>query len=95
MLVLNSVLVMFFLSLFLGSMIVIFSKVFEVKKDPLLERIIAILPGYNCGACGYPGCEQYGEAVYNEVAPPNKCVPGGKETSDKLLLIINEKKSQS
>ncbi|MCX7820280.1 MAG: RnfABCDGE type electron transport complex subunit B [Brevinematales bacterium] len=90
MLILNSVLVMFGLSLILGAMIAIFSKVFEVKKDPILEEIVAALPAYNCGACGFPGCEQYAEAVFKKETPVNKCSPGGKEVSDKLSELLKK-----
>jgi len=95
MLVLNSVLIMLFLSLFLGTMIAIFSKVFEIKKDPLLEELIAALPGYNCGACGYPGCEQYAEAIFKNEAPVTKCAPGGKETADKINEILKKRSPQA
>ncbi|MGC8765281.1 MAG: RnfABCDGE type electron transport complex subunit B [Brevinematia bacterium] len=90
MLILNSMLVMFGISLVLGTMIAIFSKVFEIKKDPLLEELVAALPAYNCGACGFPGCEQYAEAVYKKEAPPSKCAPGGKEVTDKLNEILKK-----
>ena len=39
------------------------SKRFAVKIDPKVEAIAATLPGANCGACGYPGCSGYAEAV--------------------------------
>ncbi len=90
MIILNSILVMLGLSIILGSMIAIFSKIFEVKKDPILEEIISILPAYNCGACGFPGCEQYGEAVFKKEVASNKCAPGGKEVSDKLTEILKK-----
>ena len=32
------------------------AKKFEVKEDPRITRILEILPGINCGGCGYPGC---------------------------------------
>ncbi|MEJ5284286.1 MAG: RnfABCDGE type electron transport complex subunit B [Brevinematia bacterium] len=90
MLVLNSILVMLGLSLILGSMIAIFSKVFEVKKDPILEEMIAALPAYNCGACGFPGCEQYAEAVFKKESTTNKCAPGGKDVADKLSELLKK-----
>ncbi len=90
MLILNSVIVMFSISLVLGTMIAIFSKVFEIKKDPLLEEIIAALPAYNCGACGFAGCEQYAEALYKRESSSNKCSPGGKEVTEKLNEILKK-----
>ena len=38
-------------------------KVFSIEKDAKVEEIIAVLPGANCGACGYAGCAAFAEAV--------------------------------
>lgn len=55
------------------------------------EKAIAIreaLPGANCGACGFAGCDGYAEAVANGSAQPNLCAPGGKDTALKLSEIL-------
>ena len=39
------------------------SKKFAVEADQRIEQISGVLPGANCGACGYSGCEQYAEAI--------------------------------
>ena len=36
---------------------------FHVKVDPRVEAVVNVLPGANCGGCGYVGCRQYAEAV--------------------------------
>lgn len=40
----------------LGGLLSIASKVFHVEVDEREEKVTGMLPGYNCGACGYPGC---------------------------------------
>ena len=40
----------------LGLVLGIANKEFEVPEDPRLAKLLEMLPGYNCGACGYPGC---------------------------------------
>jgi Na+-translocating ferredoxin:NAD+ oxidoreductase RNF subunit RnfB len=40
----------------------ILSKFFEVKEDPRIAQIMELLPGANCGGCGYPGCGGFAEA---------------------------------
>ncbi len=87
--VLNSLLLMFGMSLILGVMIAIFSKVFEVKVDPRITQINEVLPAYNCGSCGFPGCSQYAEAVIAHHVPPNKCTPGGPDTAAKIRAILD------
>ena len=49
---------MYFFGLILGFL----NKVFEVKKIQL-KLVIEALPGYNCGACGYPGYKVYADAI--------------------------------
>lgn len=58
-------------------MLVIASHVFKVEGAEMVEAVFEVLPGVNCGACGLPGCMGYAEALVNEGAEPNKCVPGG------------------
>ena len=88
--ILYSVLVLLVLSVGLGVMIVFFAKVFEVKVDPRIELINEVLPAYNCGACGYPGCINYATALVEDNVAKNKCGPGGKEVADKIEEILKE-----
>ena len=54
------------------------AKFMAVKVDERFEKIRAELPGANCGACGYAGCDQYAQAlVENPDLATNLCVPGG------------------
>ena len=51
------------LGIFFGLALSYASKKFEVKPDENIEKIRGLLPGANCGACGFTGCDQYAEAV--------------------------------
>ncbi|HBR03605.1 MAG TPA: ferredoxin [Ruminiclostridium sp.] len=53
------------------------SKVFEVKVDERIAAVREMLPGANCGACGYSGCDGLAEAIVNEGAPASRCPVGG------------------
>ena len=64
------------------------SRRFEVKVDPREEKVLHALPGINCGACGYPGCEAYAEAVALEGEKANLCIPGGPETAKDVAAIM-------
>ena len=35
----------------------------KVEVDPMVEAILHILPGANCGGCGLAGCSAYAEAA--------------------------------
>lgn len=60
----------------MGLFLAFASKKFEVEVDPRVEKIIEALPGINCGACGYPGCAGYADAIVNGGAPIDACAPG-------------------
>jgi electron transport complex protein RnfB len=70
-----------------GLILGFLNKVFEVKEDPKLKLVIEALPGYNCGACGYPGCKVYADAILKG-EKLDKCRPGRDKTREKLELIM-------
>ena len=39
-----------------GLVLAFAAKAFAVEKDPREEAIAEVLPGANCGGCGFPGC---------------------------------------
>nr|AIB09465.1 electron transport complex protein RnfB [Halobacteroides sp. TB21] len=61
---------------------------FSVKEDPKKESINESLPGIDCGACGYPGCASYADAIVNEDAKIDLCQPGGQEVKEEIAEIM-------
>lgn len=51
------------------------SSVMAVKEDTRFTEIRACLPGANCGACGYTGCDGYAKALLEPRTKTNLCVP--------------------
>jgi len=72
----------------LGIGLAIAAKILAVKKDERSADIEEILPGANCGACGYPGCSGYAEGIVNGGAEITLCSPGGSEVRDKIAEIM-------
>ncbi len=72
----------------LGAVLAYASKVFHVAVDPKVEKIGEILPQANCGACGYPGCSGYADAVVSKGAAINLCSPGGQGVVDQIAEIM-------
>lgn len=67
------------LGLIFGFGLAIAAKVLYVKVDTRIEDVTAMLPHANCGACGYPGCAGFAEAVVNQTADNlSLCKPGIK-----------------
>lgn len=74
--------------LLMGLFLAYASKKFEVEVDPKVEEIIGVLPGINCGACGYPGCSGYAEAIALQGAGITACSPGGPAVAEKISKIM-------
>ena len=72
----------------MGLFLAFASKKFEVEVDPKVEAILAILPGANCGACGFPGCAGYATGVALEGAKMTLCAPGGPKVAAKIGDIM-------
>ena len=90
--ILWAVLILAGLGIILGLGLAIAAKVFHVEVDTRVEDITNILPGANCGACGFPGCAGYAEAIVAEVAESlSQCKPGMKAgTPEKIKKYLDE-----
>ena len=69
-------------------LLALFSKKLKVEEDPRVEKILEVLPGLNCGACGFSGCRTYAEAIIKECNIFSGCLPGGDELSKKISKIL-------
>ncbi|MBR7132478.1 MAG: RnfABCDGE type electron transport complex subunit B [Clostridia bacterium] len=64
------------------------SKLMAVPVDEKQEKLAEALPGANCGACGYSGCEGYAAAMASGEASPDKCPVGGAATATAISEIL-------
>jgi electron transport complex protein RnfB len=74
----------------LGTGLGFASRALAVKKDERLEELESILPGLNCGACGYAGCAAYAEAVSKGEAELTLCGPGGHTAAEALGRVMGQ-----
>lgn len=70
-----------------GILLGIANKFLQVEGNPVVEELLALMPGSNCGQCGFPGCSGAAEAIVDGSAAPTCCPPGGKA----LAAAIAEK----
>lgn len=84
----EAILVLGGIGLIMGLFLAFASKKFEVEVDPNVEKVLEILPGANCGACGFPGCGGYAEAVALEGANQSLCAPGGAQVVNDIAAIL-------
>ncbi|MDI1324080.1 MAG: RnfABCDGE type electron transport complex subunit B [Algoriphagus sp.] len=61
------------LTLFLAVMLIVADKKLFVYEDPRIDEVEAMLPHANCGACGYPGCRPFAEALVKGEMLPGRC----------------------
>lgn len=70
-------LIMTILGIAFGFLLAYANKKFKTEVNPLIHIVEDILPKGQCGACGYPGCLAYAEAVVlDPKVPANLCIPG-------------------
>lgn len=64
------------------------AKRFAVQEDPRLAEVEEMLPGINCGACGFPGCSGMAAALVEGADRGDishlHCPPGGSETMSRI-----------
>ncbi len=68
----------------LGGLLGAAARFLAVEENPLELELTALLPGSQCGQCGFVGCSQYAAALAKHEAPVTQCAPGGKDTAAKL-----------
>ena len=68
----------------LGGLLGAAARFLAVEENPLEEELKALLPGSQCGQCGYVGCDQAAAALAKGEAPINLCPPGGKAVIEVL-----------
>lgn len=86
--ILVPVIVLGVIGLIFGFSLGFASKAFAVETDPKVDAIKKVLPGANCGACGYPGCDGCANAIVEGNAPVTACIVGGSSVAEKIANIM-------
>ena len=76
------------LALVFGAILGLSAKKFAVESDPKVDRIISVLPGANCGGCGFPGCAVFAANVAKGDASYRGCPPGGASTAVEIAKFM-------
>lgn len=72
------------LGLSLGLLLGVAARYLRVEGNPLEDEIAALLPGSQCGQCGYAGCGPAAAALATGQAGPTLCPPGGRALAQEL-----------
>ena len=78
---LYTVLTLCVLGIVLAVVLFFVAQKFRVEEDPRIDEVEGMLPGANCGACGFPGCRAMAESLVKEADISDLyCPVGGAET---------------
>ncbi len=72
-----------------AGLLFVVSKKFYVEEDARIEQVNEILPGANCGGCGFPGCSGFARAcVEAESMDGLFCTVGGNDVMLKVAEML-------
>lgn len=89
--ILTAVIIVGGMGILFGILLGVASKIFAVKVDEKVPLIVEVLPGANCGGCGFAGCNAYATAIAEGKAKPNLCPVGGAKATEKISEILGVK----
>jgi len=86
-----SIIVLGSLGLVFGIVLTLARQKLKIETNPLVEKITNLLPGANCGVCGYGTCQQLAEKIVKGEAEPDRCSASNPETITKIDEILGKK----
>ncbi|MGN0299374.1 MAG: RnfABCDGE type electron transport complex subunit B [Lachnospiraceae bacterium] len=86
--VLMAALVVGIIGIIIGVVLCIASEVFKVEVNEKEIQVRNLLPGNNCGGCGYPGCDGLAKAIAEGKAPVNACPVGGPDVAQGIAAVL-------
>jgi len=72
----------------MGAMLVWAAKQFYVETNPLVDALLELMPGANCGACGFAGCAECAEHIVAGDVAPDVCTSCDAETFEMIGELL-------
>lgn len=87
--VVQAVLLVSVIGILAGIGLAVASYFLSVEEDPKAAELVEVLPGANCGACGYSGCAGYAGALASGGETNCAlCAPGGSKVAKQVAAIL-------
>jgi Na+-translocating ferredoxin:NAD+ oxidoreductase RNF subunit RnfB len=86
--ILGSVAILGGVGLTFGTLIAAANRKLKVWEDPRIDALNDILPGANCGACGYAGCRAFAEAAVAGIVAPAGCTVMGEGEREDVAAFL-------
>lgn len=81
--------VLFSLGVVLAIVLYLVARKFKVEEDPRIDEVEAVMPGANCGGCGFAGCRAFAQScVERGNLDEIFCPVGGNETMKKVAAVL-------
>lgn len=77
---------------FIASIILVNVEAFLNQKDELEEEFLKLLPGYNCGSCGFGSCSGMAKAMMENPENYKKCRPLRGDALKEMEAYLRQKK---
>ncbi len=71
-----------------GLLLGLAARYLKVEGNPLVAEIEQLLPGAQCGQCGFPGCSGAAQALADGNASVTLCPPGGRAVVQALAAKL-------
>ncbi len=71
-----------------GTLIALANSRLRVWEDPRIDAVTGMLPGSNCGACGFAGCRAFAEAVITGQTAPAVCTVMGPADREDVAAYL-------
>lgn len=81
--------------LIIGLLLGVAGEKFKVEVDEKEILVRELLPGYNCGGCGFAGCDALAAAIASGERPANACPVGGAPVSTKIAEALGVEVSET
>ena len=88
--IIKAVAMMLVIGALIGLFLGIAGKKFYVAPDTRVEDVLAMLPGYNCGGCGNPGCAGMASALVEGSSTVDKCKPCKADVKEQIKKYLAE-----
>lgn len=90
--IIQAVIVLGVIAILAAAVLYVCSKKFAVYEDPRIGQVAEILPGANCGGCGFPGCSGMADALVKGCDAGSidglNCPVGGAEVMTKVADLL-------
>ena len=89
--IVHSILLLCIIGIIAGLALYFVAKKFKTDENPLYGEVESMLPGANCGGCGFPGCKKFAQQLVDSPSLEGlNCTAGGADTMNKIGVFLGK-----